>query len=145
MKISQLSHLLLCTKTCSRDEPGVLFYPHAKFSLQSIKFLLRYAMGIMFGMFSFAFWVFITQKCEVAIFPKFKSGCMHARPLGYLDTPYSFREHTPCMCIHIVHAKCNITRFANDVNHVIMMSLVFAFHSCQVGMRWHDIIGVHDS
>ena len=55
--------------------------PHAKFSLQSIKFLLRYAMGIMIGMFLFAFQVFSTQKCEVDILLKFESACMHARPL----------------------------------------------------------------
>ena len=53
--------------------------PHAQFSLQSMEFLLRYAMGIMFGMFSFAVWVFSTQKYEAVIFSKFELACVHTR------------------------------------------------------------------
>ena len=102
--------------------------PHAKFSLQSMKFSLRYAMGIMFGMFLFAFWVFITQKCEVVIFPKFNSACMHARPLIYLDAPYLFGAHAPCTHVHTAHARHDVKGFTNNVNHIIMMSVVFAFH-----------------
>ena len=108
--------------------------PHAKFSLQYIKFSLTYTMGIMFGIFSFAFWAFSTQKCEAVIFHKFESACMHARPLGYLDVPYLYRACAPCTCMHYVHAKYDITRFANKVNHTIMTSLVFAFHSCHIGV-----------
>ena len=117
--------------------------PHGRFSLQSMKFSLRYATVIMFGMCLFACWVFSTQKCKVVIFSKFKSAYMHARPLGYLDALFLHRAHAPCMCRHIVHARHDITRFAYDVHHVIMTSLAFAFHSCHIGMRWHDIIGVH--
>ena len=51
----------------------------------------------MFGMFLFAFWVFSTQKCEVAIFAKFELACMHARPLKYLDMVFLHRVHTPCV------------------------------------------------
>ena len=116
--------------------------PHAKFSLQYLKFSLRYTMGNMSGMFLFAFWVFSTQKCEAVIFPKFKLACMSARPLGYLDMPFSIIGCVPCMCTHDVHAQCDVTRFTYDVNHVTMTSPAFAFHSFHVGMRWHDIIGV---
>ena len=91
--------------------------PHGKFSLQSMKFLLRYAMGIMFGMFSFAFWAFSTQKCGVAIFSKFKLACMHARPLDYLDTPYLFRACAPCIHTQMAHARCDLT--TNNANHII--------------------------
>ena len=33
--------------------------------------------------------------------------------------------------------------FACNVNHVIMMSVAFTFHLCCIGMRCHDVIGVH--
>ena len=46
------------------------------------------------------------------------------------------------MHAHDMHAHHDVTRFAYDVNHVTMMSPAFVFHSCQVGMRWHDVIGV---
>ena len=46
-------------------------------------------MGIMFGMFSFAFWVFSTPKCEALIFTKFVLACMNARSL---KCPY-YLEH----------------------------------------------------
>ena len=74
--------------------------PHAKFSLQSVKFLLRYAMGIMFGMFWFVFWVFSTQKCEAVIFAKFGLACMHTRPLDYLGALVLHRAHAPCIHMH---------------------------------------------
>ena len=51
--------------------------------------------------------------------------------------------HVPCMCIHNTHAHYEITRFAYDANHITMMSPAFMFHSCHVGMMWHDIISVH--
>ena len=70
-------------------------------------------MGNMFGMFLFAFWVFSTQKCEVVNFPKFELACMHAQPLGYLDTPYLFRAHVPCTHVHDAHTRCDVTRFVN--------------------------------
>ena len=116
--------------------------PHAKFSLQLLKFLLRYSMRIMFGML-FAFWVFSTQKCETFIFAKFGLTFMHVSPLNYLDTQFC-REH---MCHTCTHMSCmhNVTLlgFTYNVNHVIMTSPVFAFHSCHKEMRWYDIIGVH--
>ena len=116
--------------------------PHGKFSLQYLKFSLRYTMGNMSGMFLFAFWVFSTQKCEVVIFPKFDSACMSARPLRYLDMAFSIIAHAPCKCMHDAHAQCDITRFTYDANHVTTMSPAFTFQSRHVGMRWHDIIGV---
>ena len=116
--------------------------PHAKFSLQSIKFLLRHAMGIMFGMFSFAFQVCSTQKCEVVIFSKFEPACVHARPLRYLDVRYKL-EHMCHACVCDAHARCDVTRFTYNVNHVIMMSSAFVFYSCHILLRWHDVIGVH--
>ena len=45
--------------------------------------------------------------------------------------------------VHDVHAHCDVTRFTYDVTHVTMTSPVFVFHLCHIGMRWHDIIGVH--
>ena len=48
-----------------------------------------------------------------------------------------------CMRMCNVHAHHDITRFTYDANHVTMMSPVFAFHPCHMGMKWHDIIGVH--
>ena len=99
-------------------------------------------MGIMFGMF--LFWVFSTSECEAVIFAKFELACVHPRPLDYLDDALVLhRPHEPCMCTGIAHARHEITRFAYNVNHIIMMSLAFVFHSCHIGMRWHDIIGVH--
>ena len=117
--------------------------PHAKFSLQYLKFSLRYTMRNMFGMFSFVFWVFSTQKCEEIIFPKFKLACVPTRPLRYLGMPFLIIAHAPCMHVHNAHAQHDITRFTDDVNHITMMSWVFVFHSCHIGMRWHNIIGVH--
>ena len=67
--------------------------------------------------------------------------CVHARPLRYLDMPYLFGVHVPCMCMHVAHARCDITRFAYNMNHIMMMSSVFMFHSCHIGMRWHDDVG----
>ena len=47
------------------------------------------------------------------------------------------------MHVHNAHAHHDVTRFAYDANHITMMSPTFTFHSCHVGMRWHDVIGVH--
>ena len=105
--------------------------PHAKFSLQSIKYSLRYAMGIMFGMFSFAFGNLVPKNVKQLISLSLSQlACMP----GHSDT-----------CIHVcdVHARQDITRFTNKVNHVIMTSSAFTFHLCHIGMRWHDVIGVH--
>ena len=99
-------------------------------------------MGNMSGMFSFAFWVIRALKCEAVIFPKFESAGIPIRPFEYLDVPIFIIAHAPCMCAHDVHAQCDVTRFAYDANHVTMTSPEFAFHSCHVGMRCHDVIGV---
>ena len=99
-------------------------------------------MGNMSGMFSFAFWVIRALKCEVVIFPKFQSAGVPVRPFGYLDTPILIIACAPCSRVCDEHAQRDITRFASCVNHVTMTSPVFAFHSCHVGMRWHDIISV---
>ena len=118
--------------------------PHAKFSLQSIKFSLRYAMGIMIGMFLFASQVLIPENVK-QIFSLSSLACVHARPLRYLDIPYLIRAHMPCTCTCDMHARHNITRLTNNANHVIMTSSAFTFHSCHIGMRWHDVIGVHET
>ena len=109
--------------------------PHAQFSLQYLKFSLRYTMGNMSGMFSFAFWVIRALKCEAVNFPKLESAGIPIRPFEYLDVPILVIARVLCSC------ACNV--HAHDVNHVTMMSPAFAFHSCHVEMRWHDIIGVH--
>ena len=83
-------------------------------------------MGNISGMFSFAFWVIRTLKCEAVNFFKFQSVGVPARLFKYL----------------VAHAEHDVTRFASCVNHVIMMSPAFAFHLCHVGMRWHDVISV---
>ena len=112
--------------------------PHAQFSLQYLKFSLRYTMGNMFGMFSFAFWVIRTLKCEAVNFLKFE---LAGIPVRYV--PILIIAHVPCMHTHDTHAYHDITRFTYDVNHITMMSPVFAFHLCHVETRWHDIISVH--
>ena len=96
--------------------------PHAQFSLQYLKFSLRYTMGNMFGMFSFAFWVIWALKCEAVNFIKLKLAGIPIRPFEYLDVPILF--------------------IAYDANHVTMTSPAFAFHLCHVQMRWHDVISV---
>ena len=117
--------------------------PHAEFSLQYLKFSLRYTMGDMFGMFSFAFWVIRALKCEVVNFVKFKSAGIPIRPFKYLDMPILIIACAPCTCAHNVHAHHDIRRFTYDANHVIMTSPAFAFHLCHVERTWHDVIGVH--
>ena len=117
--------------------------PHAQFSLQYLKFSLRYTMGNMSGMFSFAFWVIRTVKCEVVIFPKFESAGVHVRPFEYLDAPILIIAHASCSRTHDAHAQRDVTRFASCMNHVTMTSPAFAFHSCHIGMMWHDVISVH--
>ena len=100
-------------------------------------------MGNMFGMFLFVFWVVCALKCEAVNFLKIKLAGIPVRPFKYLSVPILNIACVPCMCVHDAHAHHDSTRFAYDVNHVTMMSPVFTFHSCHVGMRWHDIIGVH--
>ena len=77
--------------------------------LQLMKFLLRYAIGIMFGMFWFAFWVFSTQKCEAGIFTRLGSACVYTRPLRYLDALVLHRAHVPCMHVCVAHASHDVT------------------------------------
>ena len=116
--------------------------PHAQFSLQYLKFSLRYTMGNMSGMFSFAFWVIRALKCGVVIFPKFELAGIPVRLFEYLDMPILIIACAPCSRAHDAHAQRDVTRFASCANHITMTSTVFAFHSCHVGMRWHDVIGV---
>ena len=68
---------------------------------------------------------------------------MPIRPFEYLGTPILPRAQAPCMHVHDAHAHHDVTRFAYDANHVTMTSPAFMFHSCHIGMRWHDIISVH--
>ena len=77
--------------------------PLPKFSLQSVKFSLRYAMRIMFGMFPCAVFVFSTRKCEADIFVKVWLAYMHSRPLDYLGTNLH-RAHVLCIHACIMHA-----------------------------------------
>ena len=116
--------------------------PHAQFSLQYLKFSLRYTMGNMFGRFSFAFWVIRAIKCEAVNFPKFELAGVPVRPIEYLDMPILIIACVPCTHMHDAHAYHEVTRFAYDGNHVTMMSPAFVFHSCHVEIRWHDDIGV---
>ena len=99
-------------------------------------------MGNMFGMFSFAFWVIRTLKCEVVNFLKFKLAGEPVRPFEYLRVPILFIACVPCMHTSDVHAHCDTTRFTYDANHITMTSPVFTFHLCHVEMRWHSVIGV---
>ena len=93
-------------------------------------------MGNMFGMFPFAFWVISALKCEEVNFIKFKSPGIPIRLFEYLDVPILLIACAPCMCVHNMHAYCDVTRFAYDVNHVTMTSPAFTFHSCHlVGVR----------
>ena len=116
--------------------------PHAQFSLQYLKFSLKYTIGNMFGMFSFAFWVIRALKCETVNFLKFKSAGIPVRLFEYLSTPILIVSHAPCTHTTNAHAHHDITRFTYDVSHITMMSPVFAFHSCHIEMRWHDILSV---
>ena len=97
----------------------------------------------MFGMFSFAFWVIRTLQCQAVNFLMVKLAGIPIRPFEYLSAPILIIAHVPCTCTQDAHAHHDITRFAYDVSHVTMMSPAFVFHMCHVGMRWHDIIGVH--
>ena len=117
--------------------------PHAQFSLQYLKFSLRYTNGNMFGMFSYPFWVFRTLKCEAVNFLKFELAGIPIRLFEYLTNPILIIAHVPCMHTCNTHAHHDITRFADDVNHVTMMSPAFAFHSCHIETSWHEIISVH--
>ena len=116
--------------------------PHAQFSLQYLKFSLRYTMGNMSGMFSFAFWVIRALKCEVVNFPKSESAGIPVRPFEYLDVPILIIAHVPCLHARDVHAQHDVTRFASCANHLTMTSPAFTFHSCHIEMRWNDVIGV---
>ena len=116
---------------------------HAQFTLQYLKFSLRCTMRNMFGMFSFEFWVIGTLKCETVNFLKFKLAGVPIRLFEYLSTPILLRACLPSMCACYVHAHHDITRFTYDANHITITSPLSTFHLCHVGMRWHDIIGVH--
>ena len=70
--------------------------PHAKFSLQYLKFSLRYTMGNMFGMFLFAFWVIRALKCEAVNFLKFESAGIPVRPFENLGAPILIMACVPC-------------------------------------------------
>ena len=99
-------------------------------------------MGNMFGMFMAAFWVIRTLKWEAVNLLKFESAGIPVRPFEYLSAPIIIIAHVPSIHACNVHAHCDVTRFTYDVNHVTMTSPTFAFHSCHVELRWHDIIGV---
>ena len=116
--------------------------PHAQFSLQYLKFSLRYTMRNMFGMFSFALWVIRALKCEVVNYVNFESAGIPIRLFEYLDMPILIIARAPRMHTCDTHAYHDVTRFAYDANHVTMMSPAFAFHSCPIERRWHDIISV---
>ena len=50
--------------------------------------------------------------------------------------------HHVCACVSCMTHMASLG-FTYNVDHVIMMSSAFVFHLCHVGMRWHDVIGVH--
>ena len=99
-------------------------------------------MGNVSGMFLFAFWVIRALKCESVNFPKFELAGVPIRLFEYLDAPILIIAHVPCTCACDAHAQHDITRFTYDGNHITMMTPAFAFHSCHVERRWHDITGV---
>ena len=99
-------------------------------------------MRNMFGMFSFAFCVFSTHKCEAVNFLEFWSACVNARPHRYFGVLFLIIACAPCT-FSDAHANHDVTRFAYDANHVTMTSPAFAFHLWHGGMRLHDVIGVH--
>ena len=76
-------------------------------------------------MFSFAFWVISTQKCEVVNFPKFESAGVPVRLLKYLGMSILLRAHVPWTHTHDVHVHHDITRFAHDANHVTSVCIPF--------------------
>ena len=88
--------------------------PHAQFSLQYLKFSLRYTNGNMFGMFSFAFWVIRALKREEINFPNFESAGIPVRPFEYLDLPILIIAHAPCTHMHDTHDQRDVTRLAYD-------------------------------
>ena len=100
-------------------------------------------MENMFGMFSFAFWVIRTLKCEAVNFLKFEAAGIPIRMIEYLDMPILFIAHAPCTHACDVHAHHDVSRFAYDANHITMTSPAFVFHSCHIETRWHDVISVH--
>ena len=102
--------------------------PHAQFSLQYLKFSLRYTMGNMFGMFSFAFWVIRALKCEVVNFPKFKLAGIPIRLFEYLDVPILIIAHPPCMCVCDAHAQHDVTRFAYKRQHCLVPMMSCSKH-----------------
>ena len=77
--------------------------------------------------------LFLLSSCQLTCMP------------GHLNTS-THQDYLEHMCHAGVHASCmpNVMSlgFAYGANHIIMTSLAFAFHSCHVGMRWHDLIGV---
>ena len=75
--------------------------PHAQFSLQYLKFSLRYTNGNMFGMFSYPFWVFRTLKCEAVNFLKFELAGVPVGLFEYLSDPILFK-HVHHACVHVM-------------------------------------------
>ena len=99
-------------------------------------------MGNMSGMSSFAVWVIRALKCEAVNFVKFESAGVPIRLFEYLNAPILIIACALCSCMHDVHTQRDVTRFAYNANHATMTSPMFAFHSCHVETRWHDVIGV---
>ena len=99
-------------------------------------------MGNMFGMFPFASWVIRTLKCEGINIPKVELTGIPVRPFECLRAPILIIACVPCMHVSNTHARCDVTRFTYDANHITITSPAFTFHSCHIEMRWHDMIGV---
>ena len=59
-------------------------------------------MRNMFGMFSFAFWVVSTQKCEAVNFLKFESAGIPVRLFEYLSARISIIAQVHA-CAHTMH------------------------------------------
>ena len=99
-------------------------------------------MGNMSGMFSFAVWVIRALKCETVNFIKFDSAGIPVRLFRLLNVPMLIISHVPCSRVCNAHAKHDVIRFTYDAHHVTMTSPAFAFHSCHMEVRWHDVISV---
>ena len=85
------------------------YLPHAQFSLQYLKFSLRYTNENMFGMLSFAFWVIRALKCEAVNFPKFKLAGITIRLFEYLDMPILIIAHVPWTHVRGQQADLHVT------------------------------------
>ena len=77
-------------------------------------------------------WLFLLSWSQLPCMPGQLNTYIHQFNIEHVDHAHA----------HIAHARCDVTAFTYNVNHIMMMSLMFTFHLCHVQMRWHGIIGV---